>query len=104
MPALDLSDDDYATIIEGMRLSADIGSSRYVRVPGVNIAAKTGTGQIRQNGKKLTTPWVMGFAPIEDPQIAFVVLVEGRVDDSLWGGTTAGPIAHNILAHYFKNQ
>lgn len=103
-PPLDLSDDQINIILKGMQESARSGSSRHLKLPGIEVAAKTGTGQVKENGKKLTTPWVMGFAPVENPEIAFVVLIEGKKDDSLWGGTTAGPIARKILAAYFKDR
>ncbi|MCW1065397.1 penicillin-binding transpeptidase domain-containing protein, partial [Streptococcus anginosus] len=42
--------------------------------------------------------WAVGFAPADDPQIAFAVLVEGDdTDPAPHGGTVAGPIARALL-------
>ena len=96
---LGISDLDYKAIVEGMEICGRSG--KHAKVPGMSLAAKTGTGQSSLNNKYVTTPCFLGFAPAEDPQIAIVVLIEGD-DRSLWGGTTAGPIAHVVLSTYYQ--
>lgn len=99
---IDISDSDYQAIIDGMRLCAEKGTARHANVPGLSLAAKTGTGQTSLNQNKLVVaPMFLGFAPIEDPQIALVVLIEGT-DRSTWGGTTAGPLANIVLSAYYN--
>jgi penicillin-binding protein 2 len=72
----------------------------------VNIGGKTGTVQVISNspkGDKLPERfrdhgWFVAFAPVENPQLAIVILGEhgGR------GGSTYAPIARKIVEHYFK--
>lgn len=98
---IDISEENYEAILEGMRLCGETGTSKLAKVRGMSLAAKTGTGQARLNGKDVSAPWFMGFAPVEDPQIALVVLVEG-LDKTPWGSTTACPIARSILSFYYQ--
>ena len=62
----------------------------------IAVAAKTGSAQ--NSHSKLTHAWMAGFAPYENPEIAFVVLVEGAGH----GGTIAGPVARQMLEKYFQ--
>jgi len=79
----------------------------YYRMLGLpwSVAGKTGTAQVvamAQNDKKATVPeydfhkdhaWFMGYAPFENPQIAFAVFVEHGGH----GGSAAGPVAAAII-------
>lgn len=94
-----LSEEHYQAILDGLIQCADSGSAKHAKVPGITLAAKTGTGQRWLKGKELTVPWFFGFAPAEDPKIAIAIAIEGATDD-LWGGTTTGPLAKAILTLY----
>jgi penicillin-binding protein 2 len=86
---------DYNAVLEGMEQCYQIGSGKLVRVDGLRGAAKTGTAQL---GRK-DMAWVVAFAPVEDPQIAVAVVLEGAVDDNNFGGGVyAGPVAQAILS------
>ena len=66
-------------------------------IPGVEVAAKTGTAELGDNTGR-ANGWAIGFAPANDPQIAFAVIVEGdETTPVMHGGTDAGPIAHALL-------
>lgn len=75
------------------------GTGRRAAVQGVRVAGKTGTAQ-RPDG--VPDVWFIGFAPIDDPQIALAVLVEagGNVGESASGGAVAAPIAASIIEAY----
>lgn len=47
-----------------------------VHLDGVSIAAKTGTAQTGNDNEEPHS-WLVGFAPAEQPQIAFAVIIEG---------------------------
>ena len=72
----------------------DPGGSGYLaRLPGVQVAGKTGTAQVDTPGA-LPHAWFMAYAPADHPRLAVVVLkVHGGE-----GATTAVPIAAQILA------
>ncbi len=52
-----------------------------------------------QSGTDVAHAWYMGFAPRENPKIAFVVLVEYGGS----GGVTAAAVAHDVLAACIKH-
>ena len=103
--AIPISDEQYKSIIKGMELAVEKGTAKSVRIPGLRIAGKTGTAQFRADNKNLDVAWFIGFAPIEDPQIAVAVCVQGvDSDDNYAGGRTAGPLAKSILQSFFKKR
>jgi len=72
------------------------------RIPDLRIAGKTGTAQI--TGKK-NVAWFICFAPIEDPEIAVAVAVEGDVPDEAYqGGRYAAPIAQAVLKEWWTKK
>ncbi|ADB48452.1 Peptidoglycan glycosyltransferase [Conexibacter woesei DSM 14684] len=78
-----------------MRSVVDDGTGTAVQIPGLDIAAKTGTAQVGAPGSGLTQPWFVAFAPANDPQIALAVTVERSQGGS--GGTVAAPIARQVF-------
>ena len=73
------------------------GTGTTMALPGVSVAAKTGTAEVG-DGSNRANAWAVGFAPADRPTIAFAVLVEG--DDRVpvpHGGSDAGPIARALL-------
>jgi penicillin-binding protein 2 len=71
-------------------VASDTGTGQRARIEGIKVAAKTGTAQT-SNGEPHA--WFLGFAPADDPKIAFVVMVEHGGH----GGVTAADIAKKIL-------
>ncbi|MBT9252868.1 MAG: hypothetical protein KM296_04135 [Brockia lithotrophica] len=66
---------------------------------GVSVAAKTGTAEIYKIGNTSITDGLMvGFAPYEDPEIAFAVVFPGGKS----GSADAGGIARKIVETYFE--
>ena len=80
-------------------------------LPGIQVAAKTGTAELGpaalEPGQELgpgeeppqdTDAWFTAFAPAGDPKIAVAVMVVNSDGD---GGTVAAPIVRQIMADYF---
>ena len=78
-------------------VNAPKGTGRRAKVPGLEMAAKTGTAEYgpRQNRRKHT--WMIAFAPYEKPTIALAILVE----DGDSGGRTVAPLIRAALAYWF---
>jgi penicillin-binding protein 2 len=96
-----LSPADYNAVLEGMKLCYAYGSGRLARVDDLTGAAKSGTAQ----KGRIDLAWLVAFAPVENPQIAVAVVLEGAVDDnSFGGGTYAAPIVHAILQAWKDKQ
>ena len=88
-----------------MHLATIKGTAKRCRIPGVEIAGKTGTAQWRNHNMKLSLAWFIGFAPIKNPEVAIAVLIEGIIpQDHIQGGLTATPVAKDILQSYFNKQ
>ncbi len=93
-------------VIEGMLQAGRTGTARLASSPHMRVGGKTGTSQVRKDGRPTTLAWFVGFAPASDPKIAVTVLIEGVPDDdiSYGGGSTAAPIARKVFEAYFEKQ
>jgi penicillin-binding protein 2 len=71
------------------------------RVPAISGKTETETPWYRsQHGNDLVHAWYMGYAPVEDPQIAFAVVVEYA---GAGGGVAAAPVAVHVLQACVKD-
>jgi peptidoglycan glycosyltransferase len=100
-PRLNFSDSPQALVrsvpqeiaAEVARMMRDVvvsGTGRGINMPDLTVAGKTGTAE---NSKGASHSWFIGFAPYENPQVAFSVLVE----HGGYGSQTAVPIARRLL-------
>lgn len=88
-----------ATISTMMVNVANNGTARGVfNIPGVQVAAKTGTAQVGTS--QVSTNWMIAFAPANAPRVAVAVVVPGQpgLTSEAQGATVAGPIANSVLA------
>jgi penicillin-binding protein 2 len=106
-----LTEAQRAAILKGMLgcTTSPEGTARYLnlpayRVPGVDVAGKTGTAQITRPWGKTDEAWFICFAPLEHPRIAVAIAVDGPAGESFGGGQQASPIASAILKKYFEKQ
>ena len=79
------------------------GTGAAARIPGLDVAGKTGTAQMIANSKASRGEdhaWFAAFAPVREPEVVVVVLVErgGK------GGQVAAPIAKKILNAIFLEK
>ncbi len=79
------------------------GTGHAARIPGVEVAGKTGTAQSiahSDSARGQDHAWFASFAPVDDPQVVVVVLVEhgGK------GGQVAAPIARQIYQSIFLEK
>ena len=87
------------TAIELEEMMIDVvrtGTGRAAAIPGVEVAAKTGTAEVPG---KAPHAWFVGYAPANDPQIVVAIVVEnsGRAGDAGTGSAVAAPMAKQIL-------
>ena len=76
------------------------GGGKNAQVEGWSVGGKTGTAQIYKDGKiekNLHIGSFVGFAPVEDPKVAVLVIVDEAQVKPDYGGTTAAPFAAQIL-------
>jgi penicillin-binding protein A len=61
------------------------------KIPGVNVAGKTGTAENRPG--EAPHGWFLGFAPAEAPTVVVAVIVENTPE----GGVTAAPLGAQVM-------
>lgn len=102
---LGLSERDHAALVEGMTNAIRIGTGRRAAIPGIEMAGKTGTAQVRKDGGTIELAWFIAFAPVHDPKIAIATLIEGQeLDADFGGGLHAAPVTHAALKEYFRKH
>jgi penicillin-binding protein 2 len=93
---------DFDMIRKGMWMAVNVrgGTAGKVKMPHMEVAAKTGTAQTTENGKKSNNSWVISFAPYENPKYAVCVLVQNAGS----GGGVCGPLVHLIYRGLFAQD
>jgi penicillin-binding protein 2 len=91
-------------------VNEETGTAFRERLPGLDVAGKTGTAQVSKVGPQSNIDphtlwyfnrdhaWFGGFAPYNDPEIAIVAFVEHGGG----GGKNAAPIAMRVFQEYFN--
>ena len=85
-----LKDEVWDALRRGMKLVVLEGTGKRAAMRDWKVAGKTGTAQI-PNGPPHA--WFVGYAPADNPKFVVVVMVENGV----WGGLVAAPLARQIL-------
>ncbi len=83
------------SLLEGV-VDGGTGSNAYV--PGYRIAGKTGTSQTTESettGRYIAS--FCGIAPVDNPQIVLLLVLDHPTIGSASGGTQAAPIAGNLM-------
>lgn len=108
------NDSNWDYMIESMEkvVTSLKGTAHKIRSDNYRIAGKTGTAQVfeiaqdeeydaEKLAKKLRDHALfVGFAPVDDPQIAVAVIVENGGS----GGSVAAPVARAVMDVYFGKQ
>ena len=102
------------TVVRGTTISAETsatmrkllenvvseGGGRNAYIEGYRVGGKTGTAQVYVNGAVSSDTHIgsfLGFAPMDDPQIAVLFIVDEADVAVDFGSTTAAPFARDIL-------
>ncbi len=83
------------------------GGGKKAAVKGYRIAGKTGTAQkIREDGAGYLEGHYIasfcGFAPVEDPQLVVLVMIDDPGAGNFYGGQIAAPVAGSIFSQLFR--
>jgi len=102
---LGLADGDYTALIGGLRAVIETGIGRDAQVPGVTMAGKTGTAQVKRPEGIFNVAWFVAFAPVDHPEIAIAVALEGDAPGVEFAGAEhAAPIVREIVGTYFDKR
>ena len=94
---LDIHKQHFEVVKDGMHRVMVYGTGRHYAVDSLHMAGKTGTVQ-NPHGKDHAI--FIGFAPVEDPQIAVAVVVE----NAGFGATWACPVATMMIEQYLTGE
>jgi penicillin-binding protein 2 len=86
----------YESVVAGMRQAVLAGTCRGANLPDIEVCGKTGTAQ--NKGKDHSA--FIGFAPMDNPQIAISVYIE----HGGFGADVAAPMAALIIEEYLKGE
>jgi penicillin-binding protein 2 len=97
-----VKESDLGLIREGMRKAVNEagGTAGKVRMEDIVVAAKTGTSQTTDNGKKSNNSWIISFAPFDKPRYAVVILVQAGGS----GGAVCGPLVNTVYTGLFAKE
>lgn len=107
---LGITPGQYAAMMKGFEDCTTSGTARLLqlaalKVPNLRIGGKTGTAQVRTREGTLNLAWFICFAPVERPEIAIAVMIEGDTpDEELGGGSYATPVASAILKKWKEKK
>jgi penicillin-binding protein 2 len=86
------------------------GTATRAQLGPIHVAGKTGTAQVfkksvgvdadKQPKDERDHAWFIGYAPAENPEIAFAIVIEHGGH----GGTTAAPVARKVLEVFFEDR
>lgn len=89
--------DTMRSLLEGV---VENGGGKNAQVAGYRIGGKTGTAQVYVDGVVSSDTHIgsfIGFAPVDDPKIVVLVIVEEADVAVDYGSVTAAPYAQDIL-------
>ena len=87
-----------ATALRDMMIGVvENGTGTAAKIPGIQVAGKTGTAQTTDNSAPHA--WFTAFAPADAPRVAVAVIVEhgGTLGNEATGGRVAAPIAKAVM-------
>ncbi len=89
-----------AYVHAGMRagVTKPYGTSHILGDLPVAVAAKTGSAQVENNAK--TNAFFVGYAPVDNPQIAILILIE----NSREGSSNTIPVARDVFLWYHEHR
>ncbi len=95
-----ISEATSATLRQMLRKVVEEGGGRNAFIQGYDIGGKTGTAQLYIDGVVSSETHIgsfIGFAPIEDPEVGVLVIVDEAQKRPDFGSVTAAPFAKDII-------
>jgi cell division protein FtsI/penicillin-binding protein 2 len=90
-------------LLNGMlEMVVDSGTAKAARVPGLEIAGKTGTAQkydaaARTYGRGMYVSSFAGYAPAEEPSLVGVIVIDEPRGKHYYGGEVAAPVFREVM-------
>ena len=90
-----MTSEEASYLTECMKAVVSQGTGASLSGASYSVAGKTGTAEVSADKEK-THSWFVGFSNVDDPDLAFSVIVEGSN-----GGTKAVSVVKSILDSYY---
>lgn len=101
-----ISSDTAHSLAEMMEKEVSEGGGNKASVKGYHFAGKTGTAEkLNPNGGYIANHYIasfVGFGPVEDPQIAVLIIIDDPVG-IYYGGQIAAPVFSEIAAQVMRH-
>ncbi len=107
---LPISDSTMKIVRDSLRLAVSAGTGRAATGGKFTVSGKTGTAQVYKHSAGVDSDklpkeerdhaWFVGYAPADDPKIAFAVILEHGGH----GGRTAAPVVRKVLEAFFEED
>nr|MCS5628518.1 penicillin-binding transpeptidase domain-containing protein [Planctomycetota bacterium] len=76
---------------------------RYLKMKEFKFGGKTGTADMNPlNTKEDYLASFEAFAPLDDPEVVILVMIEKPRSGKIYGGSVAGPVVARVLRRYFS--
>ena len=96
-----ISEETSKKLREMLKAVVNDGGASNAYVAGYDVGGKTGTSEkvveLQTSGEKLYIASFMGIAPIDDPEIAVLIMIDEPRGASHFGGTVAAPVGAEIF-------
>ena len=95
-----ISEETSAVMRKMLESVVENGGGKNAYISGYHVGGKTGTAQVYVDGKVSTDMHIgsfLGFAPMDDPRVAVLVIVDRADLRPDYGSVTAAPFARDIL-------
>lgn len=82
-------------------VTSDRGTAKRAQVPGYRVAGKTGTVHKTSAGGYEASRYrslFAGIAPVENPRIAMIIMIDDPKGNDYYGGLVAAPVFSRIMA------
>ena len=84
---------EYVLKVMTSTIEKDFGTGKGLRIPGYQMAGKTGTAQkLAGGGQKGYVSNFVGYVPAQNPKAVILVMINDPKAGSYYGGTVAGPV------------
>lgn len=101
----------WSVLDEGLYQVVKVGTAKASNIPGFDMCGKTGTAQVRalgasreasraQEKKFRDNALFCGYAPRQNPQVAFAIVVE----NAGFGASSAAPVAKKLCQYWFFDR
>ena len=94
-----ISEATSATMRSALEMVVKEGGGKNASVEGYRVGGKTGTAEkLDQEDKSARIASFCGFAPVENPEVACIIVVDEPRGSTIYGSTVAAPIFKSVMS------